>query len=147
MNSHTFYYRNINVNVFDQGYCLSPHRKRYLKKSVGTLLSLKECEKLEFSNIFNLQVFTQGTGNLDHRIINKCSTWRYLGDNIFQPPRFMNEDAESREEQWPAKGLTPRLVAEIEIDSTPQVLKSPAPSTHRPSVSSCPVAGISKQGK
>lgn len=57
----------------------------------------------------------------------------------------MNEDTESREVQWPAKGLTTRLVAEIEIDSTPKVLESPAPSTHRPLMSSSPVAGISKR--
>lgn len=57
----------------------------------------------------------------------------------------MNEDSESREVQWPAKGLTTRLVAEIEIDSTPKVLKSWAPSTHSPLMSSSPVAGVSKQ--
>lgn len=36
----------------------------------------------------------------------------------------MNEDSEFRAGQWPAKGLTPWLVAGLEIDSTPKVLKS-----------------------
>lgn len=41
----------------------------------------------------------------------------------------MNEGAEARKVQWAAKGLTTQLVAEIEIDSSPQVLSSWASST------------------
>ena len=59
----------------------------------------------------------------------------------------MNEDAEARKVQWAAKGLTTRLVAEIEIDSTPQVLSSWASSLRTAHKELSPVAGVSKQVK
>lgn len=55
----------------------------------------------------------------------------------------MNEDSESRMGQWRAKGLTTRLVAEIEIDSSPQ-----GPGFLLTACNELfPVAGFSKQVK
>lgn len=56
--------------------------------------------KHEVSNTCNLKVFQWAIEDLSHRIINKCLSWQLPEIiYIFQPPCFMNEDAESREVQ------------------------------------------------